>query len=121
MFNYDWYKFTFIRMEFFLSEVRAVKDFLREEALDPARIAHAGNNNHPVWPYFTKNIEPNAWGLYDMIGNVWEWCTDIDDGSIPVICGGSCLCSPDYISPESKYEFKAQACDVGFRIVMPAK
>jgi formylglycine-generating enzyme required for sulfatase activity len=68
---------------------------------------------------------PNGYGLFDMIGNVWELTLDTAAPNQHVIKGGSYLCAPNYCMRYRPGARQGQEDDLatshlGFRTILPA-
>ncbi|MFJ8881841.1 formylglycine-generating enzyme family protein [Streptomyces sp. NPDC102402] len=73
-------------------------------------------------------FRPNGYGLYNVSGNVWEWCADLWDPENPgtrAMRGGSYLCHDSYcnryrVAARTSNTADSTTGNLGFRVAYPA-
>ena len=78
-----------------------------------------GNSNGKSQPVGTK--QPNELGIYDMSGNVNEWCSDESSGSLRSVRGGGwdSAAAGCKIAEHDYYTVSGREINIGFRLVHP--
>ena len=103
-----------------------------------ANVGSKGQNSSRGHTKRVGSYEPNAWGLYDVVGNVEEWVSDVygpysdgasvnpmgsSSGSQWVVRGGSWLHPPNYARSASRTPMISPQfqLDLGFRVICEPK
>jgi formylglycine-generating enzyme required for sulfatase activity len=90
--------------------------------------ARYGNLSDIAWfsensggkPHDVKQLQPNAYGLYDMLGNVWEWTASwYEEGKTKALRGGSWDNDPRNVrvSGRDRVVPANRVLNIGFRCV----
>jgi len=110
--------------EYAAREGKAKSSYEYSGSNDVDEVAWYGENSDDA-THKVGTKKPNALGIYDMTGNVWEWCEDCYDSSCSdrVLRGGSWHSSAQNCRVADRSDISPGDSDsdslLGFRLVLP--